>query len=167
MTVNGKFYEFTQNNSGGSFITNDKVCHRLFIEADSASEANSIAEDLGVYFDGVEYGDDCSCCGDRWYRAYRHVDLEKFKQEGYDVSIYGGYGNTEWLWYEKYGNYQIVESPQWIKSFSISRFAGKIAFSNIEEYVQYLANEYSATEPETRIFYKDGRVVEINSSRVR
>lgn len=28
------FYLFSQNNSGGSFIVNDKVCHRLFIEAD-------------------------------------------------------------------------------------------------------------------------------------
>ena len=28
------FYEFDQNNSGGHFTVNDKVCHRLFIEAE-------------------------------------------------------------------------------------------------------------------------------------
>ena len=29
-----------------------------------------LAEDIGLYFDGVEQGMDCSCCGDRWYRAW-------------------------------------------------------------------------------------------------
>ena len=43
------FYLFDQNNSGGSFVLNDKLCHRLFIEADSAEEAVSIAENLGCY----------------------------------------------------------------------------------------------------------------------
>lgn len=62
----GKFFQFDQNNSGGSFITNDKVCHRLFIEADSVEEAVEKAENLGCYWYGIDNGMDCPCCGDRW-----------------------------------------------------------------------------------------------------
>lgn len=61
-----KFFEFSQTNSGGSFITDDKVCHRLFIEADSVEEAIQKAENLGCYWNGVEKEMDCPCCGDRW-----------------------------------------------------------------------------------------------------
>lgn len=60
------WYQFNQNNSGGYFITNDKVCHRLLIEAETFTEAVEKAEDLGCYWDGVSKGIDCSCCGDRW-----------------------------------------------------------------------------------------------------
>lgn len=62
-----KFYEFGQNNSGGSFVVDDKLCHRVVIEADNAEVANQKAESLGIYFDGVSSGSDCECCGDRWY----------------------------------------------------------------------------------------------------
>lgn len=62
-----KWYEFTQNNTGGSFDVDDEICHRLFIEADSESEAEEKAFDMGVYYDGCFNGSDCSCCGDRWY----------------------------------------------------------------------------------------------------
>lgn len=33
------WYNFTQNNSGGYFDVDDKVCHRLFIEAGSFDDA--------------------------------------------------------------------------------------------------------------------------------
>jgi hypothetical protein len=56
------FYTYSQNNSGGSFIGP----YFVIVEADSARQANSIAQDHGVYYDGVEFGDDCECCGDRW-----------------------------------------------------------------------------------------------------
>ena len=61
------WYEFSQNNSGGRFHVNQRVCHRLFIEAVDADDATRIAESLGVYFHGVDDGIDCECCGDRWY----------------------------------------------------------------------------------------------------
>ena len=61
-----KFFQFDQSNSGGSFITDDKVCHRLFIEADSVEEAIEKAENLGCYRNGVENEMDCPCCSDRW-----------------------------------------------------------------------------------------------------
>lgn len=60
------WYEFNQNNSGGSFTVDDQVCHVLYIEADSVNEANHKAIDKGVYFNGFENGIDCYCCGDRW-----------------------------------------------------------------------------------------------------
>ena len=68
------FYTFTQNNSGGSFITDEAIAHYVIIEADSADEANSIAESKGIYFNGCEIGEDCPCCGDRWYAQYDDKD---------------------------------------------------------------------------------------------
>jgi predicted 3-demethylubiquinone-9 3-methyltransferase (glyoxalase superfamily) len=62
------FFLFSQNNSGGSFIVNDKVAEYVIIEANKASHANSDAEEIGIYFSGVSTGDDCGCCGDRWGR---------------------------------------------------------------------------------------------------
>ena len=77
-----KFYEFSQNNSGGSFDVDNDVCHRLFIEATNAEQANRIAQDLGVYFNGCDSGMDCNCCGDRWYEVddYDVVDLNKLSK---------------------------------------------------------------------------------------
>lgn len=57
------FYTYRQNNSGGYF--RGPVC--VIIEADSAEEANFIAEEkANLYFDG--HGD-CHCCGNRWHTA--------------------------------------------------------------------------------------------------
>ena len=76
-----KFYTYIQNNSGGHFIIDDEVCHYVIIEAESAKEANRLAEDVGIYFD-YDYHRDCSCCGMRWY-----------EQDNYDgddfPSVYG------------------------------------------------------------------------------
>lgn len=43
------WYCFDQNNSGGYFDVDDKVCHRLFIEAESFDDAVEKAEELGCY----------------------------------------------------------------------------------------------------------------------
>ena len=64
-----KFYHFNQNNSGGSFTENENVCKNVFIEAHSADEANLLADNFGIYFDGCDQNIDCSCCGDRWYEV--------------------------------------------------------------------------------------------------
>jgi hypothetical protein len=61
-----KYYRFSQNNSGGSFVINDSVAHHVIIQAHSAQEANNRAASIGIYFDGCEKGRDCECCGDRW-----------------------------------------------------------------------------------------------------
>lgn len=60
------FYFYNQNNSGGGF---DLKAENVIVEANSADEANTIAQTVGVYFYGVdEDGDyiDCECCGNRW-----------------------------------------------------------------------------------------------------
>ena len=90
-----KFY-YTQNNSGGSYIQvewtgpsdlggvfaaydwQDKQVD-VWVMAQSTDEADELAQKYaGVYFQGIESGLDCDCCGDRWYRAdeYR-VQYEK------------------------------------------------------------------------------------------
>lgn len=115
-----KWYLFDQNNSGGSFVVNDLLCHRLFIEASSKEEACNKAEGFGVYFDG--YGD-CPCCGNRWSSPTElefPIDCRK--------SVWG------------------------------------IVFLTVEEYAQFLANEYGWTDPDARIFHAntvDGKLLEI------
>lgn len=63
-----RFYIFTQNNSGGWFDHNPEkgIGYRVAIQALTAEHANAIAQQTGIYFDGIEKGVDCSCCGDRW-----------------------------------------------------------------------------------------------------
>ena len=60
------FYLFNQVNSGGFFVVDEKVTQNVIIEATSADDANIRAETIGIYFDGVNQGEDCECCGDRW-----------------------------------------------------------------------------------------------------
>jgi hypothetical protein len=62
-----RWFEWSQNNSGGSFVVDKKLCHRLFIEAEDEHAAEQKAFELGVYYDGCADGIDCNCCGDRWY----------------------------------------------------------------------------------------------------
>lgn len=62
-----KWYHYNQNNSGGSFDVNDKLCGNVYVQAPTITVANALAEDMGIYFDGVATGCDCDCCGDRWY----------------------------------------------------------------------------------------------------
>ena len=61
-----KFYSYRQNNSGGFFL---KPAVTVNVEASSAAEADEIAVTHGLYFNGCDTGDDCNCCGDRWYPA--------------------------------------------------------------------------------------------------
>lgn len=80
MTANvaqNKFYHFNQNNSGGKFVVDERVTFNVIIEAQSAREANEVAESVGIYFDGLEAGRDCPCCGERWLPVDdRDGDLE-------------------------------------------------------------------------------------------
>lgn len=65
-----KFYHFNQNNSGGVFVRDEHVCHHVIIEANNYVEANIKAVGIGIYFNGCETGDDCDCCGDRWFAQW-------------------------------------------------------------------------------------------------
>jgi hypothetical protein len=82
------FYLFSQNNSGGSFIINEAVGQYVIVEADSHEKANRIAEMFGIYFDGCERGEDCNCCGDRWYRQYSEEGDEEPKIYGKTIEEY-------------------------------------------------------------------------------
>lgn len=163
------FYEFQQNNSYGYFVVDDKVCHRLFIEAENENEAVSKAEELGCYWDGVDNGQDCPCCGDRWSRYFvEPVPIDKYSTEGYAVSVYDGvYKDTVAEWSRKYGKFECVEEPEFETTYSVTSYKGKVRFRNIEEYAQFLADEFGWTVPDARIFYKDGGVKEIFSPNSR
>jgi hypothetical protein len=139
-----KFFCFDQNNSGGSFVVDEKLTHRVIVEADDEDEASDIGERLGVYFNGCEDGYDCDCCGDRWYTP-SEVELQygTFNQAGAEkvAAKYKG---------------KIVDTR-----FRLYQDKNKdFLFENIEEYAQYMANEYGWCKPDVRIFYKNGEVKE-------
>ena len=65
-----KFFHFSQNNSGGSFVIDETLAHHVIIEAVSAKDANARAMEIGIYFNGCDSGMDCECCGDRWHEQW-------------------------------------------------------------------------------------------------
>jgi hypothetical protein len=64
------FYEFDQNNTGGTWVADEDLGYKVFIEADGESAAIDKAESIGIYFDGCRTGNDCPCCGDRWHEPW-------------------------------------------------------------------------------------------------
>lgn len=80
-----KFYHFDQNNSGGDFDVDAEkgIGVHVLIEAVTADQANDIAKNIGLYFDGVDEGLDCACCGNRWYPC------DDNDGKPYDQSLYG------------------------------------------------------------------------------
>jgi len=72
------FYRFRQNNSGGRWVIDaDRgISVEVWIEAGSPTEAILRAEEIGLYWDGVNKGFDCSCCGDRWWWSVSGVDYD-------------------------------------------------------------------------------------------
>ena len=54
------------NNSGGNFIVDNDVDAYVIVHAHNADEANQLAQRIGIYFNGVDDGIDCECCGNRW-----------------------------------------------------------------------------------------------------
>src|SRR6478735_5337089 len=80
-----KFYAFNQNNSGGGFDFDAEcgISHWVIVEAHSAEQANSIAESIGIYFNGCDDGSDCPCCGDRWSSQWSD-------DKGFDFPSYYG-----------------------------------------------------------------------------
>jgi len=76
---------WSQNNSGGHFVVDDDLTWRVVIESDDYEQAEIYALGIGVYYDGVDQGRDCSCCGDRWYEGsklhYEDQTLVEYLQE--------------------------------------------------------------------------------------
>ena len=80
------YFKFRQNNSFGHFVGTPLI----FVQADNAADANSIAQDHGVYFNGVADGIDCDCCGDRWYPVHDDAAQDQPSSYGYGggVTVY-------------------------------------------------------------------------------
>ena len=94
------FYEFDQNNSGGSFDFDEDagITRWVIVEAETLSEAITRAEEIGLYWNGCEDGIDCNCCGDRWYVPY--------EEKGSDIpSSYGVPLTSEALKQNRFGNF--------------------------------------------------------------
>ena len=161
-----KWYCFGQNNTGGFFITDDKVCHRVYIEAVSFRKAVEKAEELGCYCDGVSSGRDCSCCGDRWSKWNDDpIDLNGIQNTIFEADVFDGcYSDTVAKWNEMYGEFEIIEQPKFVKKWG-KRYTGKIKIHTLEQYVQYNANKYGWTSPDARLYYANGNVTEIFSKR--
>lgn len=176
MSQETKFYEISQNNSGGSFDVDSNLCHRIIIEASSLKEATRIAEDLGCYWDGVHKGYDCSCCGDRWHEPSDYVDIEEMNKK------WNGFGVQEYIQANKKGEVMEdvviqdfkskfpdatwVSGPELKDQYGSVKVEGKIRLDSIEQYAQIMADEYGWTSPDIRIFYKSGDVKDIFSSKV-
>lgn len=85
------FYEYSQNNSGGSFVVDNirGIARTVIVEADDAREADYRAERAGVYFDSTY---DCSCCGSRWTSAdYWGADKGEEYPSIYSERLIDGY----------------------------------------------------------------------------
>lgn len=85
------FYTFGQNNSWGNFLHDELkgIGCNVIIEADNSEDAKGKALSIGIYFDGVEEGIDCECCGDRWYDdSYTFSDVPTIYGQNVSEGIY-------------------------------------------------------------------------------
>lgn len=80
--VEGGFWTYDQNNSGGYFHVDPKagVSMYVIIEAATADQANAKAADLGMTNAGS-----CSCCGQRWNWMEEGWDQPDLKPLVYDM----------------------------------------------------------------------------------
>lgn len=93
------WFTFNQNNSGGSFDVDEDagIGQVVFIEANDWRHACDRAESIGIYFNGVEDGLDCECCGDRWYSPQETGDTPKLYGEEFvrgSAHVKHGWFNT-------------------------------------------------------------------------
>lgn len=92
-----KFYHYRQNNSGGSFVysPNSGISVHVVVEANSYEQANALAENIGLYFDG---DGDCSCCGRRWTEQWDDSEAEDFPHVyGDPVHEHKPIWNMKWI----------------------------------------------------------------------
>ena len=155
--IQTKFYEFTQNNSGGYFDVDENVCHRVIIEAMDEKHAVALFEPMIENQSGS-----CPCCGDRWSPEYANaINLDEYKEKGYSVGVYSHYQDAEQRWFKLYGEFPRIEEPTWKKIYGSKEFSGKIYFETIEQYCQFMANAHGWTTPDVRIHFMDGTKKEI------
>lgn len=81
-----KWFTFRQNNSGGLFDIDKNLNVFVIIEAYDEVHALDRAIEVGIYFDGVERGKDCECCGNRWSRYCDESDVPSIYGETIEQS---------------------------------------------------------------------------------
>ena len=59
----------------------------------------------------------------------------------------------------------MIKEPEFKTEYSTKSYVCKIRFNNIEEYAQYMAEEYGWTIPDARIYYYNGNVKEIFATK--
>ena len=151
-----KWYEFSQNNSGGDFVEDENLGKYVFIQADNKSKAIEKAEEIGIYFDGCNSGIDCSCCGDRWHTP----DELKFPY--------------------RYGTLSLNEAMATAKEYGIDfdkttwRYMGThepdpnrydLIFKTVEEYAKYLIKGYKFMSVCARIHFENGTILQIQGDK--
>lgn len=108
------WYHYCQNNSGGSheYDASRGISVDVYVEADSADEANERALEIGLYFDGVDGGRDCDCCGNRWYEeTYAQDDDFEPPTEDEALLIDENARSTPMKWADE-GNYDVFVHPK-------------------------------------------------------
>jgi len=149
-----KTYEFHQNNSGGSFDTDENVCARVFIEAISYEDAIRKIEPM------IEsQSSSCPCCGDRWYLSEKIVDIQHFKETGYEVHTYTDMNEDAFKeWERKYGMFPRLSEPVLDNTGIFEKVSARIYFESVDHYIQFMVNEYGRwTTPDARLHRIDGR----------
>jgi hypothetical protein len=152
------FFEFRQNNSGGEFDVDENLCLSIYIEAEKAEEAKEKALDLGVYFDGVENGVDCECCGDRWYESDTKLDES-------NIMFLSRYDENKLDEILKIVGSNLVRKPgDSIMVGSVSRILShfEIGFDTLSQKLKAQSIlDTKWTSPMYRVFYKNGGVESI------
>lgn len=80
-------------------------------------------------------------------------DLKDNKQAAWD--------NRSERWHLLYGKLPVIEKPKWKTVYGSKSFEGKVYFKTIEQYCQFLADNYGWTTPDVRIHFADGTKKEI------
>lgn len=158
--MKSKLFLFTQNNSGGHFDVDDKVCHRVVIEAYTQEEA---IDKFLPMIKNQSYS--CPCCGDRWYPEYPdELDMERYNKRGVEVYIFSNLPpkKAEAELVNIWKGFSFKEKIKVKRSeFGKYEVSGYITFKTPEHYLEYLAKAYHWTTPDIRIFYLDGTIKEI------
>ena len=123
------FYHFSQNNSGGVWCT---PAINVIIEADSPQEANDIARDNDLYFDGVDGGMDCECCGDRWYPVSKEEGFNVPSVYGQELGIVHKYSLTPIRW----GSEKVPDAIVFFKNGDIQKYDLKCNKETKEEWYE-------------------------------
>ena len=157
------FYEFDQMNINGKFICNDKICHRLYIQANNEHEAINKAQELGIDFNEFNKN------GYRWEvpSEINLVSRYEIEDAEYEVEVFDWQAKKNKdlikIWNKLYGFYNVLQKPILTIKFGKMCAVGKIKLLNIENYAQFFANKYGKTTPDCRIYYANGVIKEIFS----